>query len=216
MGQRSLQLISSIVATLTGSVWRKAAFGLGAVIVLGLLLAVATWRGYRAGYEAADTTRRAEVAELQNAHAQALADAEAQARHRLEAALVRAHQLEGRYMAARKTIRRQAQKLTNQRITHASNTADGACRFGPEWVRLYNEAIGAGAGNRGDAVSAAAPGPAGNATAAPGPETGVFQGGEAVTPADILAHIRDYGRRNKEMEAQLNALIEFENREAAP
>lgn len=31
----------------------------------------------------------------------------------------------------------------------------------------------------------------------------------AVTPQDILAHIRDYGARCRELEAQLNGLIDW-------
>jgi len=30
-----------------------------------------------------------------------------------------------------------------------------------------------------------------------------------VTPADILAHVRDFGARSQALEAQVNALIDF-------
>ena len=73
-------------------------------------------------------------------------------------------------------------------------------------MRLYNEAIGARPGDGGDAVPAAAPG-ADNATgAAPAADAGVLR---RVTPEDILAHIRDYGARNRAVEAQLMELIRW-------
>lgn len=211
------------LAALAGGGWKKLAIGLVAVIIVSLVVAAAAWRGYHAGYESADLERQAEVAALNEEHTQvvaaiqeqhlrALAKAESVARQRLEQAVVRNHTLESQYQAAQQTIEKQSRELTNQRIVHASkdvDTADGSCRFGPEWVRLYNEAIGASAGNGGDAVPAAASDPDANATAGAAVETGILQ--EQVTPEDILAHARDYGERNREMEAQLGALIEWAN-----
>ncbi len=145
-------------------------------------------------------------------HAQALAVAEAIARKQLQAEAARANALEAEYLAARRVIANQSRTISNQRIIHASthiDTADGTCRFGPEWVRLYNEAIGAGGG--GNAVPGTAPGPAGDTRAAQAADTGILPGGRTVTPEDILAHARDYGRRNRAMEAQLTALIAWAN-----
>ena len=120
------------------------------------------------------------------------------------------HALESEYLTAKKTIENQTRELTNQRIAHASqdvDTTDGTCHFGPDWVRLYNEAIGASDG--GDTVPAAAPGPAGDAGTAQTPDAGILPGTNTVTPEDILAHVRDYGTRNRALVAQLAALIEW-------
>jgi hypothetical protein len=73
-------------------------------------------------------------------------------------------------------------------------------------VRVYNAAIGARAGDGGHAVPSA-PAVAHNATGtAPAADAGVLR---QVTPADVLAHIRDYGARCQAVEAQLAALIEW-------
>ncbi|MDD3310969.1 hypothetical protein [Pseudodesulfovibrio sp.] len=205
-----LTTIASTAASALSAVtsrWRIVALGLGGVLLVLILTGVAAWRGYRAGYDKADALRRAEVGDIRAAHAQALAEAEAEARRRLADAVARAAVAEGRYLAATKTIAAQRREITKERIADASRTAvAGGCLFGPEWVRLYNQAIGAGAGDGGDAVPTAAPG-ADNATrAAPAADAGVLR---QVTPEDILAHIRDYGARCQRLEAQLRELIDW-------
>jgi len=200
----------TMLASLAGSGWKKLALGLGAVILVAILVALAGWRGYRAGYEAADKERQAEVATIRAEHSKALAEAESRARKLLEDATARAHEFENQYLAARKTIAVQSRELTNQRIAHASqavDTSDGSCRFGPEWVRLYNEAIGAG--DCDSTVSTATSGAAGDARSAEAAQAGVLPGVQTVTPEDILAHARDYGKRNRALEAQLSALIQW-------
>jgi hypothetical protein len=200
----------TMLSLLAGSGWKKLAMGLGALILVAVLVGLAGWRGYQAGYKAADLERRAEVAAIHESHAHALAEAESLARQQLEIAVVRAHDLEGQYLAARKTIEKQSRELTNQRIIHASedvDTADGTCRFGPEWVCLYNEAFGAR--DRGDTVPAATSGPAGNAGAAQASQAGILSGVQTVNPEDILAHARDRGRYTRELEAHLSTLIEW-------
>jgi hypothetical protein len=197
---------------LTGGTTKKVIFGLIGGLLLAAALAFGAWKCWHAGYHAADQKRRAEVAELQGAHSRALAAAESEARRALAAATARGNALEAEYLAARKTINRQAQELTRKRIANASRpvvTADGALRVGPEWVRAYNEAIGAGPGDGGHPLPATAPGAAGAAGAAPPADAGVLRGDGTVTPADILAHARDYGQRNRAMAAQLNALIDW-------
>jgi hypothetical protein len=200
----------TMLSAFASSGWKKLALGLAVVIVVAVLVGLAGWRGYRAGYESADLKRQAEVAAIHADHAQALAGAEAKARKFLEAATARAHALEGEYLAAKQVIANQSRELTNQRIAHASqdvDTADGTCRFGPEWVRLYNKAIGAGDGS--DAMSVAPSGPAGDAQAASIVDAGLLSEAPTVTPEDILAHARDNGKRNRSLEAQLAALIQW-------
>lgn len=206
---------------LAGGGWKKAALGLGAVILMAVLVALAAWRGYRAGYAASDLERQAEVAAIRASHFQALATAEATARQRMETATVHALNMERQYLAAKKTIAKQSQELTNQRIAHASqdvDTADGTCRFGPEWVCAYNAALGTG--NSCDPLSRTASGSVGENGTTQAVDTGILQGGPAVTPEDILAHARDYGQWARATHAQCNALIDWaaglQTKEAQP
>lgn len=206
-------VLSSVVSAVTGNTLGKVIGGVVGGLLLAGLLALGVRYVYLRGYAAADTVRRAEVAELQGAHSRALAAAEAEARRVLAAATVRGNALEAEYLAARQTINRQSRELTKEKITHASRdhvvTADGVLRVGPEWVRAYNEAIGAGPGDDGDALPGAAPGPAGPAGPAQTVDAGLVPGADTVTLADILANARDNGERSRAMEAQLNALIDW-------
>jgi hypothetical protein len=132
------------------------------------------------------------------------------ARKQLEAATARTHELESQYLAAQQTIEKQSRELTNQRIVHASkdvDTADGTCRFGPEWVRLYNEATGAR--DRGDAVPASAARADDEAGTSQTAQAGILPGAPTVTPEDILAHARDMGRYTRKLETQVASWIEW-------
>lgn len=208
-----MTVLSSLISAVTGNTVIKVVAGLAGGLLLAGALALAARHVYHRGYAAADAVRRAEVAELRAGHALALAEAETLARRALEAATARSNAIEADYLAARKTINRQSRELTKQRIANASRdhlvVADGTVAVSPEWVRLYNEAIGAGAGDGGRALPGAAPGAAGEAETAGTAGAGVLRGGAAVTLADILAHVRDYGARSRAMASQLNALIDW-------
>jgi len=185
------------------------------LVGLGIASALAFGAGYSIGFERADNARRAEVAELKSQaeawkaqQAQALAETERQAREELEAAQARVNDLAARLDTTRRQSAAKIKDIT-RRIPHA--TAGLRCAFGPDFVRLYNEAIGAAADRAGGgavsqtANSAAAPGASGATPAA----DSRLRPARAVTPADILANIRDFGARSQEMEAQLNALIDL-------
>ena len=183
------------------------------VVALCLILAAAWGTGYRAGYGRADDARRAEVAELsarleawKAEQAKAWAEAEKAAREASEAATARANTLAAKLDAAKAAQTAKTRDIT-RRIPHATAGLD--CVFNADFVRLYNEAIGCAAGRAGGgAVSQAddPAGPAGTTGTAPAAGAGVRR---AVTPADILAHIRDYGARSQAMEAQIGALIDL-------
>ncbi|EFL52020.1 conserved hypothetical protein [Solidesulfovibrio fructosivorans JJ]] len=187
--------------------------------VAGMLACVLTFgAGYRIGYGRADAARLAEVATLKAQaetwkaeQAKAWAEAERKARQELEATQSRANALAARLDRSKRQSAAKIRSIT-RRIPHATAGLD--CVFGPEFVRLYNEAIGAaapGSGDTGDGAvpQAADPAPvAGAPDAAPAAHPGL-RPRRAVTPADILAHIRDYGTRAQAMEAQLNALIDL-------
>lgn len=227
--------IATLLSALGPSPWRKVALGLAAVLLVAVLCGVAARRAYEAGYAKADAVRLAEVREAQRLHAEevarhaaALAAAEAEARRRLAAETARAAEVEQHYLKARRDLAAARNTITNRRIADASRAvvADpaGRCRFDGAWVRLYNEALGIEhPGHGGDAVPAAAPGPAGTAGTGQAADAGVLHHdpGAAtvtayVTPADILAHARDYGGRCQDLEARLRALITWaQDREAA-
>ena len=186
------------------------------VILVSLALIAALGAGYREGYERADAKRQSEVAGLKaqletwrSEQAQAWAEAERKAREELEAATTRVNTLAAKLDAAKKAQTAKTRDIT-RRIPHA--TVGNTCVFGDEFVRLYNEAVGAppGSGDAGCGAVSQAAGPAGAAGTpgtAPAAGAGVRRG--AVTPADILAHIRDFGARSQALEGQVNALIDL-------
>lgn len=188
---------------------------LGKAVAALVLVALAFGGGYRTGFDRADAGRRAEVATLtatletwKAGQAQALAAAERTAREQAEAATNRANGLAAKLDAARKAQAAATRDIT-RRIAHA--TAGNACTFSDEFVRLYNEAIGCAAGRAGGGAVSQAAGSAdaaGKTGAAPAVDAGL-RPVRAVTPADILAHIRDFGARSQAMEAQLDALIDL-------
>ena len=184
-------------------------------VVAGLIVcALAFGTGYREGFEKADAARRAEVAELtaqaetrKAEQAQAWAAAERKAREELEAATSRVNALAAKLDRAKRDSSAKVKDIT-RRIRHA--TAGLNCSFGPDFVRLYNEAIGAAGCAGGGAVPEAGDpaAVAGAPDAAPSVGAGL-RPVRAVTPADILAHVRDYGARSQALEAQVNALIDL-------
>lgn len=176
--------------------------------------ALAFGTGYRTGFEKADAARRAEVAEMtaraevwKAEQAKAWAEAERKAREELEAATGRVNALAARLDRAKRESAAKTNTIT-RRIHRA--TAGLHCSFSPDFVRLYNEAVGA-AGHSGDGAvpQTGDPAPvAGAPDAAPAVGPGL-RPVRAVTPADILAHVRDFGARSQSLEAQVNALIDF-------
>ena len=169
-----------------------------------ILLALAIFSGgYWAGYSWADNARIAEVASLKGEYAEAQAKAEAKARELLESETKRANDLAVKFQGAKKQLAAQTQDIT-RRIRHAAQAGAAGCSFGPDFVRLYNEALGyralpqnagaAGADHGGGPASAAGPG---------------ILPDRPVTPEDLLAHVRDFGSWSRGMEAQLRALGEF-------
>ncbi|HEU6436124.1 MAG TPA: hypothetical protein VE028_01575 [Nitratidesulfovibrio sp.] len=169
----------------------------------------------------AATTERGqrEVAELRAEHADentvralAVADAERTARLRLEAETARANTLATELSQTRKLLGDARRAFSKRLADYARAAAVADPVYGPEFIRLYNEAIGlAGAGGGSVPEDAAAAGTGATAHAAPGADARLLRNasGVGVSGADILAHIRDYGGRCRELEAQVNGLINF-------
>jgi len=81
-----------------------------------------------------------------------------------------------------------------------------ACVFTRGWLRSYNAAIGAGVPDT--AQAAGVPAQAASAPAAAAGDDDLAP--EAITQADVLSHHIDYAARARDLEAQLNRLIDYE------
>ena len=186
---------------------------LWAVLVCVVIYGAGVWRGLDVvteEYEARIATMNATHAEQERARAEAVAAAEKNARERLAAETARGEKL-ARELAA-KTAELDAERASvNRRIRDVSEKARRDCAgLSLEWVRLYNEALGFGAGhsagNEGSAPGGThdAPGSAGAARAGVQPDA-------LATPEDVLAHIRDYGLYCRRLEAGYRALTTLYN-----
>ena len=186
---------------------------LWAVLVCVVIYGAGVWRGLDVvteEYEAKIAAMNATRAEEERARAEAVAAAEKNARERLAAETARGEKL-ARELAA-KTAELDAERASiNKRIRDVSEKARRDCAgLSREWVRLYNEALGFGAGhsagNEGSAPGGThdAPGSAGAARAGVQPDA-------LATPEDVLAHIRDYGLYCRRLEAGYRALTTLYN-----
>ncbi|SBV99119.1 conserved hypothetical protein [uncultured delta proteobacterium] len=239
--------------------WRIA-LGAAAVLVVGGAYGAGVKKGFDAGHTAAKALGDAAYAALERDHARQYAAAMAEYAARLRREAEKALDA-GAALARAKEDHAAIQRSLQARITAA--TRGSVHRFSPEFVRLFNEAVGA------DAPAAGKPPPAAGTAAASGPGiaagSGVRRGdgsggtnnlnvfGEAaperprapgargavrkgaaggtgagsghgdepdasatgpavtatasVTERDVLAYIAYYGRRCRDIEAQLGALI---------
>ncbi|MFZ5427096.1 MAG: hypothetical protein ACOZEN_08975 [Thermodesulfobacteriota bacterium] len=174
--------------------------------LVSILLALALFGGgWWAGFSRADSARVAEVATIRAEHAAAYAEAERQARERLEAETAKVNDLAARLHEEKGRIVVQTKVIT-RRIKDAARSAAG-CSFGPDFVRLFNEALGYPGGGA-VSESAGAAGADGDTAAATASGPGLLPG-KPVTPADILAFARDYGAWARSLEAQTRALAAF-------
>jgi hypothetical protein len=193
--------IKTVFSSASPATWL--AIALAALLALG----AATWRGYAWGYDVAETRGRAELAEYRAQVADAEALASDAARRVLAAEILRRDQAEADLGRALQTVAAQRREITKRRIADAARDvvfADGAVLLGPDWLCLYNRALGLGDGH---CLPRAASGPDGGAEPASGPDAGVLRAGRGVTPADILAHARDVGRYMAELRTRYLALI---------
>ncbi len=175
------------------------------IAVLGVLLLVAGvgWRAYSLGYSQAAAEGQAAIAGLRTEYAEAMAKAERAARERLQAQITRANDVAATLEAERAKHNATLQIIKGRiaDVTHGSTYS-----FGDDFVRLCNEAVGAGpgsihiAGDPGDAEDSAATRQAVSA--------GVLAD-VPVTEADLLAWLADYGQRCRDIEAQLQGWIDL-------
>lgn len=204
-------MMSDILSLIPKS-WLVSA-GAALLLVIVIVGGACAWQGYEAGFDKARAegaaslaAERRDRAEENAARALAVADAERAARVKLEQAVARSTLLDRELRATRDQLAAERKRF-NQRIANAAQAAAATCTGLPaEWVRLYNDELGSG-GEPPDAsglpsLSVGASG------ASPGAVSRVSPDASLTTPADILAHARDYGGYCRDMKAQLNALID--------
>lgn len=181
--------------SLPGTSNRTAILILVAVVAVLCAYLVGSHRGYGQGYGEAEAKGEAKynklVAEYQGKTAESLAKA-----------LDRAAKLtdQGNKISAdlitTRTALTDARAELSRRIPDATAHLSPACVFDADFVRLWNDLLGIPAS--GVAKAAGPGGTAGRSAPAATPDTGLQPGEPVATPADLLAHLRDYGQYCRE------------------
>ena len=182
-----------------------------AVLVCVVIYGAGVWRGLDVvteEYEAKIAVMNAVRAEEERARAEAVAAAERQAHEALVAATARGEKL-ARELAA-KTAELDAERASiNKRIRDVSEKARRDCAgLSREWVRLYNESLGLGAGHS-TGNEGSAPGGIGDAPGSAGSAGTRVQQDALATPEDVLAHVRDYSLYCRKLEAGYWGLVDY-------
>jgi hypothetical protein len=137
-------------------------------------------------------------AELEADYAAKLAEGYREAAVKQQEAYNRANALSMDVYNTRRELASARADIT-RRIAHAAASVPADCVFGPEFVGVWNDALGLpaapGVPQGGDSGGAG-----GNATAA-GPADAGVRGLAPVSAADLLAHIRDVGQWCRESAA---------------
>lgn len=191
-------------------------------LTLGLLAclvcaAAAAGTSYGFGYRQAEALGAAELEKLRSAHAEQARLAAEASGLQLQQQVTRANQAEALLLADQGRIVQEGQAL-EERIPDvvtiyrpapaAASEPIPRCVFTVGWLRDYNTALGVPGAAVGPVTSPAGPAP----WAAPGTDAELLESG--VTPADILAHARDYGAWARNLASQVTALLKA--REANP
>ena len=170
---------------------------------------VAGGGGYSLGHRSAKADGDAALAKLQRDHAVAAAKAADEARLRLVAEVERNNRL-AQALADEKVTHAQEKQSLLRRIANVTTVYVPAPGLAPRplpravftagFMREYNTAIGL------PTAGTAAAGVGGTAKAGQAPDTWLLDSG--LSQADILAHIADYGERCRNLDAQVNRLLD--------
>lgn len=183
-----------------------------AALALAALSAIgAGVTGYRLGHGTAEAHGDAALAELKRTHATAVAVAAETARQRLVTEVQRNNRL-AQQLVTEKASHAQEKQTLLRRIANVTTVYVPAAGLAPRplprsvftagFVREYNAALGLPAADAGTAAAGA-----GAATdTAYALDAGLRDSG--LRQADILAHIADYGERCRNIESQLNRLLD--------
>ena len=170
------------------------------VLAAATISGLAAWKGYSMGYEKAADWGRAEIAKIISEQALTYAQAMQDLNNQLQEEAQRAMTVE--YTLASERLNN-AKTQANLRSRIADVTRNSNYVFGAEFVRLWNEAVGA---SRGDHNAAASGAYSADGTAGAG---AAVDSGVLVSEADILAYITYYGPRCMDLEAQVDAWIDL-------
>jgi len=172
--------------------------------------------GYGFGARYAEALGNARVETLTRQHAEQARVAATESRVQLLQQVTRANQAEA-LLLGQMDRHAQDQQQLQERIPHVTTVYRPApaaapvviprCVFTAGWLRDYNLALGVSAPAAGTAATPA------NQTAWPTPGTDAELLESGVTPADILAFAQDYGRWARDINAQLNALLDLQNKD---
>jgi hypothetical protein len=184
-----------------------------AVIALAVLLALVAGGiiGWHYGADRATAKGEAKYAALEASHALASANATEEARQKTEAMAKRGESLSAELLTTRRALATARADIT-RRIPDATAGIAADCLFGPDFVRLWNEAYGFRPGPlpQADSPRGAAGQPAPAGAAGPGLQPGApVAATPPVTPTDALAHVRDMGAYLQEVEAQRDKLAQL-------
>lgn len=184
---------------------------LAAVALAAAAALVAGITGYSIGHGSAKAEGDAALAKLQRDHAVAVAKVADEARLRLVAEVARNNRL-AQALADEKATHAQEKQSLLRRIANVTTVYVPAPGLAPRplpravftagFVREYNAAIGLPAADTGTAAA----GVVGTAEAGQAPDTWLLDSG--LSQADILAHIADYGERCRNIESQVNRLLD--------
>jgi hypothetical protein len=184
---------------------------LAALVLAAVSSLVAGGGGYALGHRSAKADGDAALAKLERDHAVAIAKAVDEARLRLAAEVERNNRL-AQQLADEKATHAQEKQSLLRRIANVTTVYVPAPGLAPRplpravftagFVREYNTAIGLPAADTG----AAAAGVGGTTEAGQAPDTWLRDSG--LSQADILAHIADYGERCRNLDAQVNRLLD--------
>lgn len=189
---------------------------LAALVLAGVTGLVAGGAGYALGHRVAKADGDAALSTLQKDYAEAAAKAADDARLRLVAEVKLNNRL-AQELADEKAAHAQEKQSLLRRIANVTTVYVPAPGLAPRplpravftagFVREYNAAIGLPAAGTGAATAGAG----GTPEAAQAPDAWLRDSG--LSQSDILAHIADYGERCRNVEAQVNRLLD-RNKEA--
>lgn len=190
---------------------------LGALVLAGVSALVAGGGGYVLGHRVAKADGDTALAKLEESNASAAASAADEARLRLVSEVKRNNRL-AQALADEKAVHAQEKQSLMRRIAHVTTVYVPAPGLAPlplppvvfttGFVHEYNAALGlsaldtrtlaAGSGRTSETSQAA--------------EAWLRNSG--LSQSDILAHIADYGERCRNLEAQVNRLLDLHPKEA--
>lgn len=171
---------------------------------------------YGFGYRYADAQGTASLERLERRFSEQAKQAAEDNLLRYQQQVTRANETETLLLAVQDLIAGNAKQI-EERIPHvttiyrpaptAEPVAIPLCVFTAGWLRDYNLALGVPAPGTSTTASDAAQA----AWPTPGADAELLESG--VTPADILAHAKDYGTWARAIHAQLNALLDLQKKD---